>query len=148
MKWNWGTGIAVSMGIFMLFIVIMVVKASRTDTELQYEDYYEQELDFQVRIDALENAKPFKNGFEVILLKDNLSVNMSEELIFPLNGYITFFRPNDQSMDLKFDWTSNTRTQAISVEHFIAGHYTMEVHWNSSGKEFLLIKEIEIPKSW
>ena len=148
MKWNWGTGIALSMGIFMTFLVVMVVKASRADTELQYEDYYEQELDYQSRIDALQLANPFKDDLEIRLLKDVMTVRMSEDLTFPLNGYISFFRPNDQSKDLRYVWSSGSSTQSLPVADLIPGVYEMEVHWTADGKGFLLTKEILIPESW
>jgi len=47
MKLNWGTGIAIFIGLFIITMVGMVFKAGQQSHELVTTDYYAKELDFQ-----------------------------------------------------------------------------------------------------
>ena len=72
MKWNWGTKIIISFVLFGAFILYMVVQAFMMDFDLVSENYYQDELAFQDRID--EKANLLKSG-------DQVAINQSGEKV-------------------------------------------------------------------
>ena len=57
MKNNWASGIVLVMILFMSFIVMLVVKTYSHKVDLVSEDYYNQELMFQERLDKMNNVQ-------------------------------------------------------------------------------------------
>ena len=58
----------------MSFILFLVVKANLTTTELVAEDYYDQEITYQDKIDAKHNAK----GLDISIRRSQpLQLNLS-----------------------------------------------------------------------
>ena len=58
MKFTWGHGIVVALGLFISFILylIFVFPIGKQNSELVTENYYEDELSYQKVIDAKNNA--------------------------------------------------------------------------------------------
>ncbi len=145
MKWNWGTGVVISMAIFMTFLVILVVKASFSGGELQYENYYEQELAFQDRIDAKENAVALKKDLLITMSADSIKVKLPLGIDLPVNGVMVFTRPNDSSKDKNITLIPDTRFQGLKKEELIPGAYSFELAWSVGEKEFLIVRDLNIP---
>ena len=59
MKFTWGHGIVVALGLFISFILylIFVFPIGKQNSELVTENYYEDELSYQKVIDAKNNAE-------------------------------------------------------------------------------------------
>src|SRR5690625_4056222 len=103
MKINWGTGLAIWLVIFIVFILQFVIRISvqdKYDNELVTENYYEKELVFQEQIDGITNAN--KNH---IKLKSQRT-DKGFELIFPENldaskieGSLVLYRPSNNKLD-------------------------------------------------
>ncbi|MGB1317661.1 MAG: FixH family protein, partial [Flavobacteriales bacterium] len=53
---NWGWGISIFYGSFVVFMLGMVTLAFQQDFDLVADDYYEQEIAYQGRIDQMNNA--------------------------------------------------------------------------------------------
>jgi hypothetical protein len=47
MKLNWGTGIAIFYGLFMVIMITFVVMSRNVDHSLVMEDYYEADINYQ-----------------------------------------------------------------------------------------------------
>ena len=58
MKFTWGHGIVVALGLFISFILylIFIFPIGKQNSELVTENYYEDELSYQKVIDAKNNA--------------------------------------------------------------------------------------------
>ena len=55
MKFNWGTGIFISIIIFFIAIFIFLYIAFTNENDLVENDYYPQEIEYQNRIDKVQN---------------------------------------------------------------------------------------------
>ncbi|MCB9190933.1 MAG: FixH family protein [Flavobacteriales bacterium] len=53
---GWGTRITLFYGSFVAFMLFMVVMAVQQDFDLVADNYYEQEIAYQDRIDQMNNA--------------------------------------------------------------------------------------------
>ena len=56
MKFNWGTGIVITLAIFVSGMGFMAYKAMQQDFDLVTEDYYHQEIHFQETLNHKQNA--------------------------------------------------------------------------------------------
>ena len=72
MKWNWGTGIAITLVLFIGLMSFMVFKSTQQRFDLVSENYYEEELNYQEVIDQKRNSSnvslnQIKEGIKKIL---------------------------------------------------------------------------------
>src|SRR5690606_17170633 len=107
MKWNWGTGIVVGMGIFMIFILQYVVRVQVDkdyDNELVTENYYQEEINIDNNYQAEQNALILGNQFTIEKSSEGVVISFPETMdVQNINGKISLYRPSDQSLDQTID---------------------------------------------
>lgn len=143
MKFNWGTGIVLFMVAFIGFILYMVAGTSGMNQDLYSEDYYKQEISFQQKINAIENAGDLAETVRIgqqgdvvrIEFPDSCSMNES-------GGNIHFYRPNDARLDKTFRLKMNDNRQDIQKSDLIPGLYNVNIEWQTNGKTYLVEKEL------
>ena len=80
MKFTWGTGIALTLIVFVLTMAFAVYKVMQQDFDLVTSDYYEEELVYQKKIDQQENALALGEPAKITVLQDGLSITLPEKL--------------------------------------------------------------------
>ena len=55
---NWGTGIAIFYGTFMVIMITFVIKSRSVDHSLVMDNYYEEDINYQSHMDKLAPEKP------------------------------------------------------------------------------------------
>ena len=130
---NWGWRIAIFYGTFVVFMIGMVVMSFRQDFDLVADDYYEQEIAYQGRIDQLTNAKD--DHQKVIVSNSGGMVQLS--FASPAQDVkIHFFRPSDDTMDFKVEKASVESDLNVPVDKFSKGKYLVKVEWKNNGKTY------------
>ena len=130
---NWGWRIAIFYGSFVVMMVGMVILAFQQDFDLVADNYYEQEIAYQGRIDQLNNAAT--DGQRV-------AVNSSSETVqLAFASAVTevkvhFFRPSDDTMDLLLEEASVASEMNVSTERFTKGKYLVKVEWKANDKTY------------
>lgn len=138
---NWGTKIVLGMGLFMVFIITLVVMMVRSNSDdLVDTDYYEKGIEYDKDYDR-------KNQ----VLKDNaepeISVNEHLTILFknPVSGTIRFIHPSDKSNDRSMPINSGAvNVIKLPLDSFKRGHWKIMLEWKSSGKSYLFDKSIII----
>ncbi|MBK6949673.1 MAG: FixH family protein [Haliscomenobacter sp.] len=102
MKFNWGTGIALFYGTFVLIMVFAVIRSTKQDNSLVSDQYYADDLKYQEHYDKLVNAQSLERDLAV---KNNPSLGQVE-LRFPsalgqVSGEVHFFCPRIASRILE-----------------------------------------------
>lgn len=136
---DWGTRIIITIGAFILLMGTMVVLSFQQNIEVVSEDYYEQELVYQDRINEKNNA----NALSETVTHIQLPVGV--EFQFPLQfqskkttGKILFFRPSDQTKDFETPILLNSDSkQFISSEYLSKGKYDLKISWTVDEKTYL-----------
>lgn len=122
---------------FVAIIVTLVTIASRQKIELESKDYYLQELRYQDKMQAIENAGALSWNIEHSLDGENITLTIPAEHASGVSGEIYFFCPSNSDNDLKvkmsFDKGGN---QIISKTKLKAGAYKLKLSWLVSGKEY------------
>ncbi len=130
---SWGKGIIIFYSSFVVFMVGMVVMAFREDFDLVADDYYEQEIAYQGRIEQLTNASDDEQKVSV------LNADGAIELTFPSKATavnVHFFRPSDEKMDLKVEEAAVDSVLSVPTDQLTRGKYLVKVGWNANGKTY------------
>lgn len=130
---NWGTRIALFYGAFVAFMLFMVYLAFNQDFDLVADDYYEQEIAYQERIDQMTNAN--NDGQKVLIKKatNGYSLHFSEQVN---DVKIHFFRPSDDTKDIMMEHASVDTLLIVPSEKLIPGKYLVKVEWKVDGKTY------------
>ena len=145
MKINWGTGITIAIIGFMSFILYMVYQATNTNADLYAEDYYDQEIKFQDKIDATSNYKALKE--EISIQQNETAVTIEFPTFFStkeVTGSIYFYRANDAKLDKIFPISLSDNHQKINKSNLVAGIYTVQASWSSNNTSYFFKTKITI----
>ncbi|PKP44885.1 MAG: hypothetical protein CVT95_10295 [Bacteroidetes bacterium HGW-Bacteroidetes-12] len=147
MKLNWGTGIAIFIGLFIITMVSMVFKAGQQSHELVTTDYYAKELDFQHLLEKKKRTSAtFKQPILTQFFNNQLLLTFPDEVgEQPIVGSIYFFKASNQSKDLTLPIKTQNRTQNFDVNSFSKGKYTLKIEWNVAENEYYSEIEVVFP---
>jgi len=145
-KLNWGTYIVISFVLFISFILYFVIKTS-TDSTYEYdlvaEDYYKDELEYQQRIDKLENAKKLKNNLLVNRTKEGINIKFPKEFNpKDIKGKVSLYRPSNQKLDREIPLSLSNSSLLIPKIVLVGGRWDIHIEWSYKNTEYLYKKSI------
>ena len=141
-KINWGKGLIIGMGIFMLFIIGLAVAIFNQKADDYDHSYYEKGLDFdndykreqQVVTDG---AKP-----TIKVSAGVLNLRFKEQT----KGKLHFQRPSDQKMDKEMLFeTDATGKSEVLLKQYARGRWQLIIEWAHQDKQYLYQQEIFVP---
>lgn len=143
MKMNWGTGIVLTIIGFVTLIMVMVVISVRMEgIELVTENYYEEEIKYQDRIDQIDQASE--------LGRDVIAYNSQQKLIeldLPngTTGSLQLFRPSDSSLDQSIPLNViKNQVTLVPVDQLKPGYWKVKLEWSENGVTHYQEKKITI----
>lgn len=136
LKFNWGWGIIIFFTCFVSFIFFMIYKTTTVGHELVTTDYYQQEIEFQKRIDHRNNLIATGQHIEVTNYEEKVGVHLPAiNNQVPTNAKIYFYRASDQSKDIKMN-NEQGGVFMIDKNKFIKGEYVLHAEWECNGKTY------------
>lgn len=143
-KINWGTGIAIAIGVMIIGVLSLVYIATRQHYYLVEKDYYQKSINFQQQIDKRGNADRMQ---EKVVLKQ---LGNHIQLDFPktfqneqLKGTIHLYSPLSEKNDLNLPLDLDTKLcQQIPVTNLPKGRYIVKLDWISN--EIPYYQQLEI----
>ena len=139
---NWRRGIILAMALFIGFILFLVVNIMLHTVDLESEDYYKKEINYEQEITAMKN-------FNAIDSRIGVSSN-TEFVVFQLpektkitEVEIHFFRPNNTKLDKLFQ-VNGTKTYLVPKTTLEKGNYSIQLHFKHNQKPCLQKEEITI----
>jgi hypothetical protein len=142
MKLNFGNYITIAFIAFGAFIVTLVVKTFAFKPELVSETYYEDEINYQERINMLKNVQADGANIKWELKGDSLILQFPNE---KASGKIDFMCHADKDKDLHFDiQILNKNQQIINTSGMKSGLYLMKIQWTSNSKLYYMEQNISI----
>lgn len=147
MKINWGTGIAIVLTLFVLFILGLVYLTSTADGDLVAPDYYKQELAFQERIDAVANGRPLGETLSLSVVDDRIVITCDNQ-VFPASesGKISFYRPDDPAKDVEMDLDLAAGDQEIDATDLVSGVYKVRFTWSTESGDYEINRELHFKR--
>lgn len=147
MKISWGWRIAALYIGFVLIVGGMVTAAFlQNDIHLVTKDYYREEIQYQKRLDKMNNLSKQNKSLEMRYDTTGAMVRFR----FPdgdkeLRGSILFYRPGDKNIDFKIPVsTDSLGAQVMPVGRFKKGKWRVKVDWNNGTTAFYDEKVLEL----
>ena len=143
MKLNWGTGIAIFYGLFMIVMITFVVKARNVDHSLVVDNYYEEDIAYQQHLDKVANSKSLDVDL-TIAKGDDESVDFTfPDLGHSISGEAWFYRPNDNSKDFTIEVRpDNNGHFGVNTGHLVSGLWRVKVEWEAGGVKYYKEQEL------
>lgn len=137
-KFNWGTGILISIIIFMVITISTVVFLMNQDVDLVTSDYYDKGIQHQDQIDRVNRTN---------VMDEKVLINLESgfiRFVFPkefaqksLNGTVQFYRPSDSKKDFAVTISMDTSAQQlISTQSLEKGYWKVKLNWIQDSVEY------------
>ncbi|HET6990325.1 MAG TPA: FixH family protein [Bacteroidia bacterium] len=144
---NWGLRLVILYVAFMALILVLVFKSMNEKVDLVTENYYQEELKFQNRIDRQNQSAALNEQPLVHVTAENVEIkfpgSLSKEKI---SGTVKFYRPSDASKDFTTPLqVDSSGTQIVPSGKFEKGIYQVQFTWETQGKNFYNEVPLYIP---
>lgn len=142
-KWNWGTGIFLTLVAILAFLAFMVNKSLDYKINKVSDDYYDRGLNHTEHMKKVVNGIIYQEGFKVIHT-DVCTVKFPDFFKGKtVEGELLFFRPSDFEMDKSFDIKLNEEGhQIIQLDEFLKGRYIVRATFSCDSTDYFLEQDI------
>ena len=141
MKFNWGTGIVIAFGLFMIFILSFVYKVQsnqKYDNELVTKDYYKKEALVQGDIEKQENANALTNKVVIENTAEGLKIQFPADFDYAkINGKVSLYRPSSQKLDFEVPISLSSPHLLIPKSNLAGGLWDISIDWEYDGVKYL-----------
>jgi hypothetical protein len=147
MKFNWGTGIALTFALFAGGIIFLITLCSKENNDLVSSDYYNREIAFQSQIDKENNADQLMQPLLVVFNKstDVISISFPNQIHSSVEGKIHFFKPDNAALDFDLNIATDTSLrQNVNAEKMKRGLWRAQIDWRANGQLFYEEKNVMI----
>ena len=116
---------------FVLLIATMVSLSISQKVDLVSKDYYEQELQFQNKINLMDRTKLLSEQLSWQVQNDELVLDFPDQFKGQqTSGKVFFFRPSDAVLDKNFELQTDTlNTKRMSIKKMKSGLYKIQINW-------------------
>jgi hypothetical protein len=147
MKFNWGTNIAIVYISFVVLMIAMVFFVSGQDHDLVAEDYYDQEIKYQDKIDRAQQTADKHAQVILALANDEIIFRFPKEYVSKgITGEVAFMRPSnlklDQKLPIIMDESGIMHVSAVSFEK---GFWRVSVNWRAGSDTFSTESSFSLP---
>jgi hypothetical protein len=142
---NWGKWIVVSFVLFAAFIGIIVAISMRQEVNLVSATYYQDELNYQEKLNRKNNTEKLSQKPEVTLVDTTyLKVYFPEAKMIE-QGELQLFRPSSGRFDQRFKLSSIADSvQMFRISNLKPGAYRIKLSWTMEGIDYYLEKVVVI----
>ncbi|WP_297337185.1 FixH family protein [Algoriphagus sp.] len=140
---NWGKGIVLTIIGFIAIVMTMVVISVRMDgIELVTDNYYEQEIKYQDRIDEERLTLALER---TVLVFDPDTKSVILDLPVGSKGKLNLFRPSERALDQEMTVEIEERgKKQVSIRHLKPGYWRIQLSWTEHGKNYYQEKKITL----
>lgn len=139
---NWGRGIALALGGFIIFIVILATIMMTSNVDLEAEDYYQQEIAYQGEIEAIKNANSLKEKVEISQHQDHVMVSIPDSLNCT-ELQVELRRPNNDKLDRSYA-PDNSKMILIPKTDLKPGLYNVYINYKVDESYYLQKSNITV----
>ncbi len=141
---KWGKSIVLAFVLFAVFIGVLVAVCVREDISLVSRNYYNEELDYQTKMNGARNVDQLTQKPE-ISFAEGQSLRVTFDFHEFENGKLVLYSPADISEDKIFEIEATSSPfQTFSLGTLKKGNYKVKMFWTANGKDFYFEKSIYI----
>ena len=141
---NWGTGITITLTIFILFIIGLVYGTTTASPELVAPDYYAQELVYESVVRAKSNASAYHSQIDFQVNESKLAI-ACEPCTGTLKGevMVSLKRPNDSRLDGTHALVLREGLQHVD-QTLLPGFYLVNLSWERNDEPYRIERTIHV----
>jgi hypothetical protein len=145
-KFNWGTGIFISIVTFMIITVILTIIFMNQRVDLVTNDYYEKTLTYQDQIDTYKRTERLKETVSFNYAGNQINLSFPDSFLQQVNnGKLYFYRPSDSRKDFAIPIRLNERgSQSFNTTKIEKGYWKIEIQWTMNNQNYLMRKSVLI----
>ncbi len=137
-KFNWGTGILITIIVFIAITISTVIFLMNQKVDLVASDYYDKGIHHQEQIDRMNRTN--KMGDDVSINPENGFIKLVLPKSFvrkSLDGTIQFYRPSDGKNDFAVALAIDTSgQQLISTQNMDKGYWKVKLNFTQDAVEY------------
>ena len=115
---------------FIVGILILVYKSSSEKVDLVTENYYQQELKYEQKIDQAERAQSLSSPLRYEVNKNEISIFFPEEMKDKnISTEILLYYPADESKDSVYNLETSSGKLTIVLPEKDKGMYELKMDW-------------------
>lgn len=142
---NWGYKILVVYVVFVTGIVFLVVKASSQKVDLVTTDYYDKELVYQEKIDAMNNVYQLSDTIIYQLSNNKLKVIFPKDFLGKkVEGLAVLYCPSDENKDITQKFSVDNSQVLVPVHAAGRQEYELQLSWHADGTSYYFQKKLFI----
>ncbi len=143
-EFNWGTGIALTLVLFVGLMSFMVYKAMQQDFDLVTEDYYAEELDYQNVINQKRNALLLTDSAVIRVMEKEIVLNLPKDFEGKTKSFTALmYCEKEADNDFKFESAATTQNSfLIPFKKITTGKWIAKVKLQCEGVDYYFDPEI------
>jgi nitrogen fixation protein FixH len=131
----------------ILFMSVMVYLSIKQNFDMVSKNYYEEELQFQNKIDATQNAIPYDAAFKINQQNKNIALQIPESLAKDIKkAEVVFYCLSNSKLDKTIALQANaTGLYAINAQAWEAAHYKVKISIATAQQDYYKELALSIP---
>jgi nitrogen fixation protein FixH len=129
---NWGYKIMLVYALFIAGIMVLVFKSSSQKEDLVTQNYYEQELVYQQKIDQSKRAAALSTGIKYELGKGSMGITFPAEMKGKeLKVSVLLYCPSDAGKDQQKSFNTREGFISMPIPETASGMYELKIDWEA-----------------
>lgn len=142
---NWGNAILCVIIIFIGGIMTLVFKAGADEQQMVTNNYYEKEMKYQHKIDAMNNVKQLSDTIAYAQDGNNILIKFPEELKnSSIEAFVHLYCAFNEKYDQQLKAATNNGSVRLAFNELNPGPYTVKMEWIVDGKTYYTENKILI----
>ena len=146
LKFNWGTGIFISIVLFMIISIILAGIFMNRRVDLVTDNYYEKTLTYQNQIDTYKRTAELKDKVSFNYADNKINLSFPDSLLHQVNnGILYFYRPSDSRKDFTLPIQLNKEgSQTVNTNKIDKGYWKVEILWTMNNEDYKMERSVLI----
>jgi hypothetical protein len=142
MKLNWGTGIAIFYGIFVVIMVIAVVKSSQLGVDLVQEKYYDADIAYESFRVKRSNALSLEHPPQIQVFHKKGFIELDFESSNSVTGTVKLYCPSDKYSDKTYKLDLNNGHMQVPIQGLKSGRWKIILDWEAESTPYYMENDI------
>ncbi len=146
-KFNWGTGITVFLGLFLIAAFYFVYFSFQHHNDLVVDNYYEQGANYDEQMAINKRSLPFTDSIRVVDAGQQVEIHIASGLFHSTDTVSAhFYSPSDKRND-HFLTISDFSVPAVLDKSLLArGRYTVKFTWTAEQEKYAVSTDFFVSK--
>lgn len=142
---NWGYKILLVYGVFVLGIGFLVVKSSTQKMDLVTTDYYNKELKYQEKIDAVDRVTHLSGDVKYEITNNMLHISFPKDFDGKkIEGEVTLYCPSNEDKDIRHKFSTGDTCMTMPINGNTKGNYQLQLTWRADHIDYYLERKLFI----